>query len=158
MGAGQILLQLFVGTWPLLFWIPGMMLNVLWMLLTLYLTLDISKFSYFYNLCKAFIFAEFIASLSWQLFCILFLRTTEHATVRLGFMLMMYLLLSLLYYIFEKRSPHQVVLKNIKKREVVIAVLSAIIIFTVSNMGFMFSQTFLAAGDGQSIFYLSNLH
>lgn len=152
MGAGQILLQLFVGTWPLLFWIPGMMLNVLWMLLTLYLTLDISKFSYFYNLCKAFIFAEFIASLSWQLFCILFLRTTEHAAVRLGFMLMMYLLLSLLYYIFEKRSPHQVVLKNIKKREVVIAVLSAIIIFTVSNMGFMFSQTFLAAGDGQSIF------
>lgn len=152
MGAGQIILQLVVGTWPLLFWIPGMILNVLWMLLTLYLTVDISKFSYFYNLCKAFIFAEFIASVSWQLFCVLFLRTTEHVAVRLGFMLMMYILLSLLYYIFEKRSPHQVVLKNIKKREVVIAALSAIIIFTVSNMGFMFSQAFLAAGDGQSIF------
>lgn len=152
MGTGQIILQLVVGTWPLLFWIPGMILNVLWMLLTLYLTVDISKFSYFYNLCKAFIFAEFIASVSWQLFCVLFLRTTEHVAVRLGFMLMMYILLSLLYYIFEKRSPHQVVLKNIKKREVVIAALSAIIIFTVSNMGFMFSQAFLAAGDGQSIF------
>lgn len=152
MGVGQIILQLVVGTWPLLFWIPGMILNVLWMLLTLYLTVDISKFSYFYNLCKAFIFAEFIASVSWQLFCVLFLRTTEHVAVRLGFMFMMYILLSLLYYIFEKRSPHQVVLKNIKKREVVIAALSAIIIFTVSNMGFMFSQAFLAAGDGQSIF------
>lgn len=152
MGIGQIILQLLVGTWPLLFWIPGMILNVLWMLLTLYLAVDISQFSYFYNLCKAFIFAEFIASVSWQLFCVLFLRSTKHFAVPLVFMLMMYIIFSLFYYIFEKRSPHQVVLKNIKKREVVIAALSAIIIFTVSNMGFMFSQTFLVAGDGQSIF------
>lgn len=152
MGLGQIVLQLFVGTWPLLFWIPGMFLNVLWMLLTLFIAVDASNFSYFYNLCKAFIFAEFIASVSWQLYCLLFLRSTENMAVTVLFMLTMYIFLSLLYYVFEKRSPHQAVLKNIKKREVVIAALSAVIIFTVSNMGFMFYQTFLVAGDVQSIF------
>lgn len=152
MGIGQIILQFFVGTWPLLLWIPGMVLNVLWMLLTLYLSIDISRFSYLYNLCKAFIFAEFMASLSWQVYCVLFLRVTKHFAVALLFMLAMYIILSLLYFIFEKRSPHQVVLKNIKKREMVIAALSAVIIFTVSNMGFMFYQTFLVAGNIQSIF------
>ncbi|EUJ29132.1 hypothetical protein MFLO_11115 [Listeria floridensis FSL S10-1187] len=32
----QAFLQHLVGTWPLPFWIPGMLLNILWMFLTIF--------------------------------------------------------------------------------------------------------------------------
>lgn len=150
---GQISLQLFVGTWPLLLWIPGMALNLLWMLLTFYILVDGKLLTKFYLACKAFIFAEFIASFSWQLFCYLLYSPSEsYPVIRLGFMLFSYLLLAFSYYIIERRRREHLILEHLRQRDIWLVFLTMIIIFTMSNLGFMLSNTAFAIGDSVTIF------
>ena len=52
---GQIALQLLVANWPLMLWIPGMLLNILWMGLTIYLLAELHPSMLFMFLVKAFI-------------------------------------------------------------------------------------------------------
>ncbi|HCM90767.1 MULTISPECIES: sensor histidine kinase [Vagococcus] len=157
MGIGQVLLQRIVGNWSLFFWIFGMSLNVFWMFLTLQLTTKKDIMTNIYNVCKAFIFAEFIASLSWQLYCYIILDySTQNAIVQYSFILILYIIFSFLYYYFETKNKKNIEL-TIHQRDVVIAGLTALIIFTMSNIGFMLSDTQFAIGDSFSIFIFRSL-
>lgn len=153
MGLGQVALQLFVGTWPLFLWIPGMALNLLWMLFTFHMLVDETLLTKVYLVCKAFIVAEFIASFSWQLFCYLLYSPSEpYPMIRFLFMLGSYLLLAFGYYFIEKRSQHHLILEHLRKRDIWLVFLTMIIIFTMSNLGFMLSNTAFAIGDSVTIF------
>lgn len=65
---GQILLQLLVSHFPLIMWVPGMFINIIWMLLFIwYLTkMDIKMISLV--TVKSFIVSELLASLTWQFY------------------------------------------------------------------------------------------
>lgn len=157
MAIGQILLQRFVGTWPLFFWITGMSINVFWMFLTLHLTTKISILENIYNVCKAFIFAELIASLAWQLYCYFILDTFQNGVIfQYIFMLTLYIIFGFLYYHFDSQNqkPDQLM---IRRKDVVVAFLTAIIIFTMSNIGFMLSSTSFPLGDSVAIFIFRSL-
>lgn len=155
---GQICLQLWVGTWPLFFWIPGMIINVCWMLLAFMVLVNQRALSNLYNVSKAFIFAEFIASLTWQLYCYLFYnRFEEIIPLQIAFMLISYLLLAWIYFTIEKKSNHQLLLKNIQPKDTLEVILTAVIIFTMSNIGFILSSTNFAIGDSVAIFIFRSL-
>lgn len=157
-GIGQVLLQLFVGSWPLFLWIPGMALNLLWMLLTFSLLVEIDFQKSFYLVCKAFIFAEFIASFSWQLFCYLLYAPSENQTmIRFSFMFVNYVILLLIYYLIERKSNHHLILDSIRRRETWTVFLTTLIIFTMSNIGFLLSNTAYAIGDVITIFIFRTL-
>ena len=157
MGIGQVALQNFVGTWPLFFWIAGMTVNVVWMLLTLHFTTNLSWLGDFYNVCKAFIFAELIAALSWQLYCyLLVLNISENLVIQFLFMLFMYFVSSFIYYYFDTKNNKNTQLPY-RIRDVVTAFLTAVIIFTMSNIGFILSNSNFALIDSFYLFLFRSL-
>lgn len=158
MGLGQAGLQLFVDQWSVLFWIPGMILNVAWMFLTFIVCSDDTLQVYLYNLGKAFIFAEFIASFSWQIYC--YLLYQNHLTAHwltASFMVISYLLLTLACRWFLNKYQQYLKHAHLTYREIVLSTLTALIIFAVSNIGFMLSKTQFLLGDIQSIFIFRTL-
>lgn len=137
---GQILLQSFAGTWPLFFWIPGMILNVVWMYITIIITTNINPRNAIYICSKAFIFAEFIASLAWQLFChMLWTPQRTISAISFAFMSLVYLLLILCSSVLEKRSGNISAQTEMSTKDIFIAVFTVIIIFSMSNVGFVLS-------------------
>lgn len=153
MGIGQLFLQIHVGTWPLFLWIPGMALNLLWMLVTFHVLVENSFLKNFYLTCKAFIVAEFIAAFSWQLFCYLLYSPVEtNPLTSQLFMLFSYAFLALIYYFIERKRQHHLILDHLRHRDLWLVFLTMIIIFTMSNLGFLLSNTSFAIGDSVTIF------
>lgn len=157
-GFVQLLLQVLVGTWSLLFWIPGMIINVAWMLFVIYTTVDIRKYDALYFVCKAFILAEFIASLTWQLYYTLILdKYSNDAVVSSLFMLVSYAILFSVFFFIDGRLAHKNIARQFSKRDIILAILTAVIIFTVSNIGFILTNTAYPLGDTMAIFIFRTL-
>lgn len=151
---GQIFFQFLAGTFPLLMWLPGMLLNIGYMFLTLLLIEKVPFQISVYHLCKAFIFAEFWASATWLVFCWLILPFTNYWLVETCFVLTSYVLLLLMFYRMETRPNYQYSINNIALHDSYSAAITAIIIFFISNLGFILSGTFLSLGDSLAIFIL----
>lgn len=158
MGIGQVGLQLLVSRWSLAFWIPGMALNVLWMFLTIYASGAINLKYASYLCAKAFIVAEFMAAFAWQMYCHLFLESfPDNPYIALGTNLVWYLVILTIIYLYEQRIHRIDVSLTIQSRNVFIAVLTAVIIFAISNIGFLLATTTYSFGDPLSIFLVRTL-
>ncbi|MGO2082237.1 GHKL domain-containing protein [Vagococcus sp.] len=154
MGIGQLFLQLLVGTWSLLFWLPGMLLNLGWMFLTLKWTTHYSSNQTLYLVAKGFILAELTASLTWQLYCYLAINLGQFSTLFIYlFAIFCYLLLFTIYYFFSNRlTINAHFIQQIQHRDVFISCLTALMIFFVSNVGFILSNTDFPIGDSLTIY------
>lgn len=150
---GQIGLQLFVNTWPLILWIPGMLVNFFWMFLTIHWCEKTALAVQLYQLCKAFIIAEFWAALAWQIYCY-FLLPVDSPFLQFSFNVGWYVILFALFFWIHRRYPkyQEAVTTNVTNREVSIAVITAIMVFAFSNLGFMLSNTLF--GDSITIFMM----
>ncbi|KRM07134.1 hypothetical protein FC89_GL000450 [Liquorilactobacillus ghanensis DSM 18630] len=151
---GQIFFQLLAGKLPLWMWIPGMLLNICYMFFTLRLIEKVPFQISFYHLCKAFILAEFWASITWQLFCWLILPFTKLRTIETFFVVTSYVFLFLFFYRMEKRPNYRYSLNNVSLRDSYSAAITAAIIFFISNLGFILNGTFFNLGDSLTIFIL----
>lgn len=157
-GFGQILFQLIVGTWPLFLWIPGMIINVLWMLFVIFQTSNIPRKSIYYYGGKAFVLAEFNASFSWWMYCILVLeKFGESYIFTFPFMFFMYLCLLVVYYYLDKLLTRNKLAHHITKKDILLVSLTTIIIFTMSNIGFLLSNTSYSLGNTLTIFIFRTL-
>lgn len=145
---GQVLLQIWCGTWPLAFWIVGIIVNIAWMLLTIWLIVPEARPRLLvYSVCRAFVLAELWASLAWLLNCWLFpLRLSTNA--QLLFILVIYALLFIVFFYLQRGFA----LRNISRREAVTAGLTAMIIFAISNIGFINSATQSFFGGSPEVF------
>lgn len=153
MGIGQLLLQLWVDSWPLTLWILGMLVNFGWMYLTLIVCTKHGFLSNTYLVCKSFIFAELIASLAWQIYSFFILpRFPDNLIIQSLTMLGLYLLFIGIYILFNRKHTLEFILKDLRHRDIFISLLTALIIFSVSNLGFLLSQTNYPLGDGFTIF------
>lgn len=138
---------------PLVWWLPCMAAAVALMYGYLFLCCELSAQGAGYCCARAFILAEFAASLEWQVHCYLLLgRTWANGWAAL-------LLLGLVYggvygflYWFElRRAKHQEHL-HISGRSLVSAVIMALTVFAVSNL------TFAQNGEiDMSVFYIRTL-
>lgn len=151
----QIGLQLLVSHWPLILWIPGMLINFSWMFLTIHWCEKTTLQAKIYHLCKAFIIAEFWAAFAWQLYCY-FLLQFDSTTLQIIFNLGCYVLLFWGFNWLHHRHPkyQDTVATKVTNREVSIAVLTAIMVFAFSNLGFMLSNTVFNFGDSITIFMM----
>lgn len=150
---GQILLQSWAGTWPLLFWIPGMLLNVGWMWLLIRQIVDASFAKLFYLCGKAFILSEFVAAFAWQILYHLSLSRPEvHTTLSLPITFGGYILFFAFYYFIEKKLSRDVTKSTYLKSDVWFIFFTTAIIFLMSNIGFLLMDTAYSIGDYVSIF------
>ncbi|GFZ27097.1 ATP-binding protein [Lactobacillus corticis] len=154
-GAGiiQILLQFWAGSFSLSFWLVGMALNVLWMYLTICLeTTPIT--TRIYHTCKAFIFAEFIAALSWEAFSLLAVigKFTTHTLIPQFFMAICYALLIFGMYKLQQIERIHYGLLNIEKKSALISLLLMIILFLMSNVSFLWTTKNPLIGNSTTVF------
>lgn len=137
---GQIILQEISGMMPLFLWIPGMIFNVIWMYFTIQLTIK-SNYRYAIYLCsKAFIFAEFTASFTWQIYAQFLWNPKQQINIiSVSFMLLLCALLITGFYYFESKLSSQYMQNNMSNKDIFTVILTAIMIFSMSNVGFVFN-------------------
>ncbi|KRL63118.1 sensor histidine kinase [Lactobacillus psittaci] len=155
-GVGQVLLQVWAGTFPIEGWLFGMLINFSWMLLcTWQLSLkNIATTTYL--TCKAFILAEFLASLLWQICCYwdLYLKLNRNLWVKTIFCAVGFLLYYLLDYKLANKTKVKTLAKNLTRSDALHAVLIAAMIFAASNIGFVLKNTYFSLGNNPTIYMM----
>jgi hypothetical protein len=154
----QCAIQLFAGFLPLFFWIPGMALAAGGMYLFIFFAAGLSAYNAGYYCARAFILAEFAASLEWQLYCYFFSAGTSDITLTgAGFMLPVYALVFIVIYVIEARQKQKYGRFYASLKEIWSAAGIALAVFAISNISFITSNTPFSSRLIRELFYIRTL-
>ncbi len=158
MSIGQVMLQYVAGLLPIQFWLIGMLVNLVWMFLTVYISTNLDFKLVLYTSLKAFVIAEFIASFAWQVFVILLWNRTNLNFIFITlFIIVLYvLILSIVYYI-EKNYTLKNTVDRRDRQEIIIMIFIVSIIFLVSNIGFLLATTDYNLGNSFGIYTMRTI-
>lgn len=153
----QMVFLYYTGELPVTFWIPCMILAAGIMYGFLLLEGDLSAMAAAYCCARAFLLAEFTASLEWQVFA--FLQSLGY-----GFMWLQILLLVMVYggcfwsvVCLERSTLSSDYLKQLTVREVSAALGIAVAIFAFSNLSFLYSNLPFTSSHRADIFTIRTL-
>ena len=137
---GQMGLQYIAGKLPLVLWLVGMLINFAWMFITIWGCEKEGRNVLIYHTCKAFIYAEFVAALAWQINCYImpYLPKVYLKFSMNGLLIVIYLLLFYFFYKIQHHEHTQYAILNITKKAALNIILITVMIFTISNIGFAF--------------------
>lgn len=156
---GALILLLLVQTWagalPLPLWIPGMLAAVVCMFTFLALTLRVSLTAAGYLTARAFVLAEFTASLHWQVDRF-YLRDASPG-ISWTVVIATYMLVLVGAYFAERRHFPRGQDLVVGWRELVSAVAIAAATFGISNLSFANANTAFSGRIGSEIFYIRTL-
>lgn len=135
----------YTGTLPLGWWMPCMAVAVGLMYGLIRLCCDMSAFACAYCTARAFLLAEFAASLEWQLYY----YAAQRYAARLGpgrfwewaFLAVVYAALFLLVNWFDRGEPDRQAVEGIRWRELLPAVVIGLVSFAFSNLSFVYTDT-----------------
>lgn len=157
-GAGQIFLQEWVGTFPLVLWVPGVVITTLFMLFIIYLCCAMKWRDAVYWCANALITSEMIASLEWQIYCFSVWNGMENNWINaLFFLIVIYAVLCVLIIILKKRIISWDTGICVNTKEMLIAVIVTLIIYIMSNIGFVLDSAMSGNATGRSLFYIRTL-
>lgn len=146
---GQVFLQIWCGSWPIQLWLVGIIANIAWMLFTIFVIAPKAGWRrLFYGLCRAFVLAETFASVSWQLVCMVLLPLHVSNSVVFFWILVDFLALFAFFYFTQRRFT----IDEISFREDAVAALTAMIVFAISNVGFISNNAAAFFGGSAVIF------
>lgn len=140
------------GNVPLAWWIPCMAAAVASMYAFLYLSCSVNAKEAGYCCARAFILAEFAASLEWQIHCLLWPSSGAWAPQSLLLLAAIYAAVYGFVYRFEFRRVRKNPELGITRRALGSAIIMALAAFSVSN--FAFAQAGEATMD---VFYIRTL-
>lgn len=126
---------------PIIYWIPSMVIAIGFMFFFIYRSCEVSGVEAGYFTVRAFVAAEFIASLEWQVH--FFLWNSENINVFLEILLLIsiYGTFFLLLWILERRQIPEEGMLNIRQRELFSTILIGAAVFSISNLSFITSGT-----------------
>ena len=129
------------GDLPIFFWIPCMAVAAGMMLGLLMALCDLDFQACAYTCVRAFILAEFTASLEWQIHCYLWPTNQTIWWQSCGLLLVVYGSVYLVMTLLERRcSPSQERLM-ITPHELVTTIIMGICVFAISNLSFYVKST-----------------
>lgn len=138
----QCLFLHFTGSWPVALWIPCMVVAVGLMFSAISLCCNMSLVSAGYCTVRAFLLAEFAASLEWQLYAYGALRVGKDSVLfSLLFALAVYVAVFLLMYRLESRRVVQYPVLVVRPRELWPALVMGVTCFAMSNLSFVYANT-----------------
>lgn len=153
----QMVFLEFTGNLPIPFWIPCMLAAAAIMYGFLLLGGDLSVLAAVYCCARAFLLAEFAASLEWQVFA--FLQSLGY-----GFWWIQIILLVLIYggvfwlvIYLERSTLSPEYLKQLTLREALAALGIAVAIFAFSNLSFLYSNLPFTSSHRADIFTIRTL-
>lgn len=126
---------------PLYLWIPCMAAAVGLMLGLLMLLCDLDILTGAYSCVRAFVLAEFTASLEWQLHCFFWPNDTAVWWQRLGLLVVIYGGVFLIAALLERRYRFDQIRLTITSHELLAVALMGIAVFAISNLSFYFEKT-----------------
>ncbi len=158
--AGSLIVQsLFLVTTkslPIYFWIPCMLTAALLMYLYMCLVVDDTKILIGYFCARAFLLAEFAASLEWQLASFIG-RHNPSVVLQIVILLTVYALVYAWAYYMELRIKRGIFRLEINRQELLVAIIIAAAVFAFSNLSFILSDTPFSAGVTADVFYVRTL-
>ncbi|WP_294499501.1 ATP-binding protein [uncultured Gemmiger sp.] len=135
LAALAVFLQL-TGQVPLAWWIPCMAAAVAMMFLYLYSCCDLPAGDAGYCCARAFLLAEFAASLEWQLHCLLWPQRGGGEPLPLLLLVLVYAAVFGFFYWFEFRRLRKTPELGVTGRALASAAIMAMAAFAVSNLTF----------------------
>lgn len=148
----------FTGNLDTFFWVPCMLMAAAMMYAFLYYGLQASALAICFICAKAFLFAEFMASLEWQIHVFLFPKSIDvYHWKQLLFMAAVYACGFLLMYYMEKIRRTEEFVESITKKECISVISVVVISFAVSNLSFVFSNTPFTSRIQTDIFTIRTL-
>lgn len=139
---------------PMFFWPFHIVIIFLFMFIYMYFTIELSKITICYYTMKAFVIAEFVASLEWQL--AYYFKWTAYFT-ELGqalIMLVIYFICYAMIWLIEKKLNGDHVFREVSIQEVFIAAFIVITVFLLSNISFFKGNTLFS---GSNLFDMFNI-
>lgn len=167
-GAGlpfMIALQMFAGTLSLAFWVFGMVLAIAGMAALIHWTSNLGLRDTVYLTCRAFVLAELVASLEWQLWVHWVWRTDRFSPdsgplqeiVGVVLLLLCYGVGFGAAYIAERRNFPRGRWLSVDGPSIVVSSAIALGTFFVSNLSFAWAETPFSGSSGFDIFYIRTL-
>lgn len=152
-----LLYQSLAGLAPIWLWIPGMLGAIACMYLFIFRLCDIPPLDAGFSCVRAFVLAEFAASLQWQLNVWLALRFQMRNLFMIGaVMTAVYLFVYVGYWLLEREHiPHEENL-NVGLKELSGAAVIALAAFVISNLSFIMPDTPFSTATS-SILYVRTL-
>lgn len=149
--------QYIAGILPLYLWIPGMLGAIVLMYLFIYLSTDTNWKDASFCCIRAFVLAEFAASLHWQLYVWIILKIeSPNIWIKIASLAFIYVSVFLLYFLLEREHIPKEERINVNTKELSGAVLIAFSAFTISNLSFIMPDTPFS-GVSTSILYVRTL-
>lgn len=156
--AAQCILQFLAGRLPIGFWVPSMIGAVAMMYLTLFLCCDVSWRDTGFCCARAFITAEFAASLGWQVYCFFFLKPFAGNQVLPALIMgVSYALVFSAIYMLESRRMQRTARLNVNGKELGSAVMIAAAAFVISNVYFVVQTSAFSGSTGAALFFIRTL-
>ena len=141
---------------PVVFWLPCMLVAVALMYIYMFLICDVTVNVVGYYCARAFLLAEFAASLEWQLACF-FLGKTDSKVVQAAIFVFVYGLVFIWAHYMEVSITRGVNQLEINSHELWAAIVIAAAIFAFSNLSFILQNTPFSSGVAADIFYIRTL-
>ena len=157
-GVFQIFLQELAGTFPLAFWVPGTLMNIVFMLAVIYLCCALSLKDAVYWCASALVTSEAVASLEWQAYCFAVWNGMENnmKNAVLFFALIFAALFTLIFFLKRRIVSWDTGIR-VTTKEMLIAVIAAAIIYSMSNIGFVLESALSGNATGSSLFHIRTL-
>ncbi len=133
-------------------WFPIMITAVVFMYLFLEVVTGSSVRSNLYCTLKAFLAAEFAASLEWQLAYYFRPLIKQDAIFHSILLVVVYASVFILFYLLEKKITNDNADMDISKKELLSVILIVLAVFGFSNLGFMTPKTPFSGGGVMDIF------
>jgi hypothetical protein len=152
-----LLLNLIAGILPLYLWFPGMIAAIFLIYFCIYGSCHVSPYDALFLCVRAFVLAEFAASLQWQLYVWWALRIQrENRILSLAIMLVTYLCIYTGYYYLEKEHISKDEGMEVERKELLGAASIGLGAFLMSNISFVMPNTPFSSATG-SLLYVRTL-
>lgn len=142
---------------PIVFWIPCMIAAIGMMFFLIYMSCDINALEAGYFSVRAFVAAEFVASLEWQIHFFFLNGEKYNLLIDLLVLSVIYGFLFLLIWFLEKRHIPNEGKLNIRPRELWSTIFIGAAVFGISNLSFVTARTPFSGKYAQEIFNIRTL-
>jgi hypothetical protein len=158
LGLGVLIgIQLFAGTLPTIFWIPGMALAVAAMFVFIIIAANTTYRNGIYYTARAFVLAELIASLHWQVHLFIFADFEYSLFPQVIFGVASYLLMFGAALTLERRHVRSSPTHRINLRDMASAASIALATFAIANLSFVDARTPFTGNFGGDILWIRTL-
>jgi hypothetical protein len=159
--AGLLILQcgwhLFAGTLPVFLWIPGMLVAVALMFGVILCLCNIPINDAIFYCIRAFIIAEFSASLEWQIYCYFLYGRHNGLLYELILLFAVYSAVFLLLYLVERKFTLGNSSLGINMKEMLSALIIGIVAFAISNISYVYLNTPFSVRFDSEIFLVRTM-